>query len=140
MDRMNFYIYGTGSTQGFDVNGTCEYFDIDSEMRAIKKEWKRNKVVSMFALTPGSKKIPEDCKEYFEQKQEHSGNLTLRKMQFEGNPTFPEDNIALRYNISLGEYMFTKSVMIRMHLYSEDGQDYMDMEFALSYVTWCDKK
>lgn len=60
MDRMNFYIYGTGSTQGFDVNGTCEYFDIDSEMRAIRKEWKRNEVVSMFALTPGRKKIPKD--------------------------------------------------------------------------------
>jgi hypothetical protein len=61
-------------------------------------------------------------------------------MQFEGNPIFPEDNVGLRYNISLGEYMFTKSMMIRMHLYSEDGQDYIDMEFALSYVTWRDKK
>jgi hypothetical protein len=103
-------------------------------MRAIKKEWKRSEVVSMFALTPGRKKIPEEYREYFEQKQEHSGNLTLRKMQFEESSAFPEDDVGLRYNISLGDFMFDKSMMIRMHLYSEEGQDYIDMEFALKFV------
>jgi hypothetical protein len=140
MDRMNFNISGVGSAKGFEGRGTCQYFDVDSEMRAIKKEWKRNEIVSMFALTLGNKKIPEEYREYFEQKQEHSGNLTLRKMQFEESSAFPEDDIGLRYDISLGGFMFNESMMTRMHLYSEEGQDYIDMEFVLKFVRWgCEK-
>ena len=139
--RMDFVIWGSESTRGFDAVGTCAYFDIEEEMRALKKEWRRNEVVTMFALTPEPKKIPKHLVKYFKEKPEHSGNLVLSKMLFDG-PTsiFEEENVGRKYNISIGTFTFTKSLMVRVRIYTEDKFDYMDTEFALSYVTWRDKK
>ena len=140
-ERMDFIIWGSESTRGFDAVGTCAYFDIEEEMRAIRKEWKRNEVVTMFALTPGPKKIPKDLVKYFEEKPEHSGNLVLSKMLFDG-PTsiFDEENVGRKYNISIGTFTFTLSLLVGFRIYTEDKFDYIDTEFALSYVTWRDEK
>jgi hypothetical protein len=138
---MDFIIWGSGSTKGFDTTGTCAYFDVEEEMRAIRKEWKRNEVVSLYVMTPGRKKIPKDLVKYFEEKPEHSGNLVLSKMLFDtSSGVFDDGSMAMRYNITIDNFTFTKSLLVRYHLYSEDGVvDYMDAEFALRYVTWRDK-
>ena len=140
-ERMDFVIWGSGSTKGFDAIGTCAYFDVEEEMRAIRKEWKRNEVVSLYTMTPGRKKIPEDFRKYFDEKKEHSGNLILNKMLFDG-PTniFDEGSIGMHYNVTVGNFSFTKSLIIRFRIYTEEELDYMDTEFALTYATWRDEK
>jgi hypothetical protein len=138
--RMDFIIQGRES-KGADATGTCAYFDAEEEMLAIIKEWKRREVVSLYAATPGPKAVPEDLRHYFEEKSRHSGNLVLSKMLFNG-PTdiFDNESMDRKYDIFIGNFEFTKGLLIRFRLYTEEGIDYIDTEFALGYVARRDEK
>jgi hypothetical protein len=140
MERMDFIIQGREGI-GAVATGTCAYFDVEEEMLAIRKEWKRKEVVASYAATPGRKVVPKDLRHYFEEKSEHSGNLVLSKALFNG-PTdiFDDENMGRKYDIFIGDFEFTKALLIRFRVYTDEEIDYIDTEFALSYITWRDEK